>query len=200
MSEGRDRIIGWRSACLIRISLCAVTGRLEELGCVIREALARGVSFAAIREALLETYLFAGYPKAINALSALKEATEGTEQAAAVVQGEETALSEDPDELEKRGLGLMELIYGKSLPSLLSNMRELDPDLARWIVQEGYGKVLSRPGLDVKTRELCVIAILKVMDTLPQLEAHVKGAMNAGAGKDEIDTALALAELMRAPR
>ena len=193
MGEYRDGVLEPRLIHLIQISLCAATGSLEDLGAAIREALSEKVRQSEIREAILETYLFAGYPRAINALAALQKESEGMDSDTATASSEEASLSEDPESLEERGLRLMDLIYGRSLPSLLSNMKALDPDLARWIVREGYGKVLARPGLDVKARELCVVAILRVMDSVPQLEAHMKGAMNAGAGREEIDGALALA-------
>jgi 4-carboxymuconolactone decarboxylase len=197
MREESRRDLEPRILHLIRISLCAAAGRLEELEGALRGSLSAGVSLTEIREAILETYLFAGYPKAINALGTLREVTGGGGAEADLRAEGSDDDAESPATLEQRGLRLMDLVYGKSLAALLSNMRALDPDLARWIVREGYGKVLARPGLDMKTRELCVISILKITDALPQLDAHVKGAMNAGAEQEEIDLALALAEKMR---
>jgi len=176
---------------LVRISLLGATGKLEELGKALNDASDDGVKLEEIKEALLETYLFAGYPRAINALRTLRD-TLGVRDPDE--PNPSAGTDEDPAELEQKGLELMELIYGKSLPSLLSNMKEIHSDLARWMVMEGYGKVLTRPGLSVKTRELCVVAILKAMDCKPQLEAHLKGALNAGANEGELSHALELAD------
>jgi len=176
---------------LVRISLLGATGKLRELGEALKEASNDGVTPDTMKEALLETYLFVGYPRAINALRTLRD-TLGFGNPEALDGLSSTDL--DPDELERKGLELMELIYGRSLPSLLSNMKEIHADLARWMVIEGYGKVLSRPGLSVKTRELCVVAILRAMDCTPQLEAHMKGAVNAGADEGEISHTLELAD------
>jgi 4-carboxymuconolactone decarboxylase len=180
---------------LVRISLLGATGRLGELGKALEEASSDGVTSEEIKEALLEIYLFAGYPRAINALRTMHDTLgiEGSETEE-VEGGDES--EEDPVELERKGLELMELIYGRSLPSLLSNMKVLHADLARWMVREGYGKVLTRPGLSVKTRELCVVAILRALDCVPQLEAHMKGAVNAGARVEEIREALDLADAL----
>lgn len=61
------------------------------------------------------------------------------------------------------------------------------------MVVEGYGKVLGRPGLSLAVRELCVVALLVHQDAGPQLYAHLRGALNAGASELEVESALALA-------
>jgi 4-carboxymuconolactone decarboxylase len=58
---------------------------------------------------------------------------------------------------------------------------------------EGYGKVLGRPGLELATRELCILALLVVLGAPRQLYSHIRGAQNAGASSQEIQEALDLA-------
>jgi 4-carboxymuconolactone decarboxylase len=58
------------------------------------------------------------------------------------------------------------------------------------MIVEGYGKVLSRPELDVCTRELVNVAVLTVMGRPRQLYSHLRGALNTGAGETEITDAL----------
>jgi 4-carboxymuconolactone decarboxylase len=71
------------------------------------------------------------------------------------------------------------------------NIRELHPALDAWMIVEGYGKVLSRPGLDLKRRELCVVAACAVLEQDRQLHSHLHGALNAGATTAEVDETLA---------
>ena len=49
------------------------------------------------------------------------------------------------------------------------------------MVQEGYGKVLGRSGLSLVERELCIVALLAVLDVPKQLYSHLRGALNVGA-------------------
>jgi alkylhydroperoxidase/carboxymuconolactone decarboxylase family protein YurZ len=44
-------------------------------------------------------------------------------------------------------------------------------------VDHGYGRVMSRPGLDLPLRELCVVAVLSGQHVEPQLESHLRGAL-----------------------
>ncbi len=62
------------------------------------------------------------------------------------------------------------------------------------MVVEGYGKVLGRPGLTLVIRELCIIATLAVTGASKQLYSHLRGALNVGALRADVDMALAEAE------
>ena len=55
------------------------------------------------------------------------------------------------------------------------------------MVTEGYGKVLGRAGLDLATRELCIVALLAPQDAGPQLYSHLRGALNVGAAPEDVD-------------
>ena len=91
-------------------------------------------------------------------------------------------------------------VYGPFYDRLRPNIAALHPALDAWMIVEGYGKVLSRPGLDLKRRELCVVAACAVMDQERQLHSHLHGALNAGATATEVDETLAAVDDMLEPR
>ena len=61
------------------------------------------------------------------------------------------------------------------------------------MVDQGYGTVLGRSGLGLVDRELCIAALLAVLDAPRQLLAHLRGALNVGADPLEVARALELA-------
>jgi 4-carboxymuconolactone decarboxylase len=63
----------------------------------------------------------------------------------------------------------------------------LHPALDEWMVVEGYGKVLSRPGLDLPRRELCIVAACAAAEQDRQLQSHLHGALNVGIAPRVID-------------
>ncbi|WP_153730674.1 carboxymuconolactone decarboxylase family protein [Sporosarcina obsidiansis] len=65
-------------------------------------------------------------------------------------------------------------------------LKELAPDLRKYIVEFGYGEIYSRPGLDSKQRQLVTIASLVTQGTIPQIETHVKRGLTVGLTKTEI--------------
>jgi 4-carboxymuconolactone decarboxylase len=75
---------------------------------------------------------------------------------------------------------------------LRQNINALHPRLDEWMIAEGYGKVLSRPALDLGRRELCIVAACAATGQDRQLQSHLHGARNAGVSDGVIAESLAL--------
>jgi 4-carboxymuconolactone decarboxylase len=163
----------------VRIS-CAVCVRSEfVLERELISALNHKIEPAIIREVILQTYLFAGFASTINAMIVFNR----------LVAGNKDYLREDEGSLElwrTRGIELCKRVYGNQFQKMVENMNQLHPDLAEWMIVEGYGKVLSRPFLTPVVRELLIIAMTAVLNVERQFHSHVRGALNVGASSDEI--------------
>src|SRR5262249_55623454 len=75
-------------------------------------------------------------------------------------------------------------------------LRRIDraaPGFAAWILEDAYGRVLSREGLATRERELLSIVALAALDCPAQLKSHVRGALRLGAALDEVNAAVAIA-------
>jgi 4-carboxymuconolactone decarboxylase len=69
---------------------------------------------------------------------------------------------------------------------MIARMAGFHPSLAGWILEDGYGKVLSRPILSIRERELIIVALLSALKLPMQLESHVRGARRVGATEGEV--------------
>jgi 4-carboxymuconolactone decarboxylase len=86
-----------------------------------------------------------------------------------------------------RGLARLAEIDGDAGQRVIDGLADLAPDLGRYIIEFGFGDVYSRPGLDLKTRELATVAALVAMgNARPQLDVHLKAALNVGASRQEL--------------
>ena len=71
--------------------------------------------------------------------------------------------------------------------AVLDSLADIAPALGDFIVEFGYGDVISRPQLDVKVRELSTVAALAALgNAQPQLKVHIHGALNVGASREEV--------------
>jgi 4-carboxymuconolactone decarboxylase len=162
---------------LIRLAVAVARGREEEIAARSREAAAVEVPSVWVDELLLLSMLMAGWPRALGAAAVWRRET-GMRAPAA-----DASMTETLDDWRVRGEALCRVVYGANYERLRENVRGLHPALDVWMVRDGYGMVLSRPGLDLVRRELCVIAETAVLEAGPQMLSHLKGAINAGASK-----------------
>ena len=69
----------------------------------------------------------------------------------------------------------------------MPRLKKISPALADAIVEFAFGDIHSRPGLDLKTRELVIISALAARDGLEtELAGHIRAALCAGCTKEEI--------------
>lgn len=188
-------------------ALDAHTHRLVRLAALIgagseqamRQALHEALTIPAewVEEVILQSYLFAGFPRTLNAAREWRR-----------ISGR-AAVATDPDadatadamaqRWRARGEVTCATVYGAMYPALRTNIARLHPALDHWMVTDGYGKVLSRPALDLVRRELCIVATCALAEQDRQLHSHLHGALNAGATAAQVSGTLdALHDLLDA--
>jgi 4-carboxymuconolactone decarboxylase len=64
--------------------------------------------------------------------------------------------------------------------------KKFDKELARELSMFYVGKLYSREVIPQKTRELCAVASLTVLNRHEELKAHIHAAMNVGASTTEV--------------
>ena len=93
----------------------------------------------------------------------------------------------DEDERYDRGWERLRELAGEQGERVIEGVRDVAPDLARYVVEFGYGDVYSRDGLDDRTQQLTAIAALAALGGAePQLEYHIGIALNVGVEPGEI--------------
>ncbi len=87
----------------------------------------------------------------------------------------------------ERGLALLKKTQGENADKVLKSLETIAPDLGRYAAEFAFGDVLSRPGLDIKTREMLSVAALTTLGCAgPQLRAHIGAALRVGCTQEEI--------------
>ena len=91
------------------------------------------------------------------------------------------------NERYQRGWAKLKEVDGQAGENVIDGLRDIAPDFARLLIEFPFGDIYSRPGLDLKTRELIVVAALTAMgNAAPQLKVHLHGARNVGCSEQEI--------------
>ena len=165
---------------LVRLAAVLTSGSEADVRVHLQEA-SESTPATWIEELLLQTYLFAGFPRALNGMREWrrlhkKPAAPGT--------------SVSPAAVRAAGEAACAAVYGDMYDRLRVNIRALHPLLDEWMILEGYGKVLSRPELDLQRRELCIVAACAAAGQDRQLQSHLHGALNTGVAPETIADAI----------
>src|SRR5437588_4657450 len=177
------------TAALVRLAAAVAGGDVPELHQRLAAAQGAGVPPLWIDELLLQSMLVVGYPLALVAFGVWREVG-----GAADARGHaaEPLAHQDWQSWADRGAAVCRDVYGRAYHKLLVNLRELHPALEDLVLVDAYGKVIGRPGLDLKRRELATVAAIAVLGAAQQLHSHLRGALNTGASPEEVDAVLEL--------
>ena len=166
---------------LVRLAAIIACGDELRVRAALVEAV-DGVSGSWIEELILQSYLFCGFPRSLNAMREWRRLT-GQHELPPIEE-------QDQDEWRRRGEATCARVYGQMYDRLRVNIRALHPELDDWMIVEGYGKVLSRPALDLPRRELCIVAACAASAQARQLHSHLHGAINVGAAPEVVTEAI----------
>jgi 4-carboxymuconolactone decarboxylase len=167
---------------LIDVSASLASRREPALERALRLA-ERFATVEAVDEVLLQAHLFVGFPLVLEALILWRR----------ILPSHPVRSAETAEEWVPRGEAVCRTVYASNYEKLRANVTALHPDFDEWMVTGGYGRVIGRTGLDLATRELCIVALLAVWDAPRQLHSHLRGALHAGATESEVSATLEIA-------
>ncbi len=171
---------------LVELVSCVTRGDWQGLRELRRNA-PPGEPAVRWREALLQSHLFLGFPRIVEAFEVLT--LDGTLHAPTPEEHE----SGDQD-FQAKGAPIFDAIYQDLAPVVRRRLAQHHADFAHWIAEHAYGRVLARPGLAPALRELLAIVCLLHSNLERQLASHTRGAIHLGATREQV---LAVFELTK---
>lgn len=162
-----------------KVVVAMATRKPELLALAISSCRKADISAEVLHEAIVQSYLFLGYPAA---LEALKIAAKDYDYLWRIPHND---VAESKAVLGHR---VSQQVYGNALPKLLDNVGSLSPVLSRQMMEEGYGTVLCRSELSLGVREILIAVVLAETSYLTQLYSHVRGALRNGVTTLELNT------------
>ncbi|WP_312923191.1 carboxymuconolactone decarboxylase family protein [Empedobacter brevis] len=87
----------------------------------------------------------------------------------------------------ERGWEKLKEIDGEAGEKVIKSLKDISPDLGKFIIEYAFGDIYTRDGLDLKSKEIAVVAALTAMgNAQPQLKVHINGALNTGSSINEL--------------
>ncbi|BFZ64391.1 hypothetical protein YB2330_005534 [Saitoella coloradoensis] len=190
-SISNDRT-SWYLVSAVTFSICNYPEEVANLFRFILDDESEDAGLAAkkISEGLLKAGLTGGLPKAINALTELGKIVPPEMRQTTPYR----LLDISEAERQTRGEEYFKKTYGKISERVLDNLHSAYPDLAYTAVKHIYSPVLSYTDvISAKETSYVLISSLIPQDVNPQLKGHLRGGLNQGATREEIDAVRSIA-------
>lgn len=93
----------------------------------------------------------------------------------------------DTNDRYARGARALAEIDGHAGQRVIDSLADIAPDFARYLIEFPFGDIYTRPGLDLRAREIATIAALTALGTATaQLKVHIGAGLNVGLSREEI--------------
>ncbi|MGM9484867.1 carboxymuconolactone decarboxylase family protein [Roseateles sp. NT4] len=185
---------------LVTVSALSALGGLEpQLRFHAAGALNVGCTPRQLVELMIHLVIYAGFPAALNGTAVLRQVFEERG-----VQPETSVSSPagGSGSSYDAGLDALKSIDGEVGERVIASLKDIAPDLGRFIVDFAFGQIYTRAGLDLQQRELVTVAALAAMGSAsPQFKVHAQGFLNVGGTQEQlIEVAIHLCAYAGFPR
>ena len=87
----------------------------------------------------------------------------------------------------EKGQAIRRKVLGNSYVDSVSESRNpFAMELQKYVAENCWGGIWTRPGLDLKTRSFLNLAMLSALVRPHELKIHIRGALNNGITREEI--------------
>ena len=171
-----------QAALMSAIACNEARGDQSSLAVAIDRGLDAGLTVSQIKEALSHLYAYTGFPRSLNALGTLQRVLEQrTAAGKATEEGiEASPLPTDFDAL-KQGTEVQTRLSGRAFNY------DFCPAEDYYLKAHLFGDIFARDNLTHADRELVTVSALSGLENvMPQLQAHVRGALNMGVSEEQL--------------
>lgn len=156
---------------------------LPQLMAHIGASLNIGITPIEVRESIYLCAPFIGFPKTLNALAT---ANEVFKEQGIVLPLEKQGMVNEQNRGTK-GAEIQQPLYGDAIKKALKDLPDgLGDDVARFLTEYGFGDIYTRGGLDLKTKELLVYAVITTLEADSQLRSHTLSNIKLGNDKSTL--------------
>ena len=148
----------------------------------IDDGLDAGLTVSQVKEALSQLYAYTGFPRSLNALGTLQKVLEQRKaDGKTTIEGEETSPLPAGYDALKQGTKVQTKLSGRPFDY------DFCPAEDYYLKAHLFGDIFARDVLTHADRELITVSALSGLENvMPQLQAHVRGALNMGVSEEQL--------------
>lgn len=172
------------------ISIAALTakGDLVNLKMALNNGLEVGLTVNEIKEILVHTYAYCGFPRSIRGLQTFMEVVnERKAKGITDKMGREASIIKADDNKYERGKKVLEELTKTPAPEKLVGYAAFAPIIDAFLKEHLFSDIFERDILTYAQRELVTLSVISAIgDAEPMLKSHIAIALNVGFSPKQI--------------
>ena len=174
---------------IISIAVLTAKGDLENLKSALKEGLEAGLTVNEIKEILVHTYAYCGFPRSIRGLQTFMEVVnERKAKGITDKMGKEASLIKADDNKYGRGKKVLEELTKTPSPEKLVGYAAFAPVIDTFLKEHLFADIFERDILTYAQRELVTLSVISAIgDAEPMLKGHLAIALNVGFSPKQLN-------------
>ena len=173
---------------IITIASLTAKGDLVILKSELNKGLEAGLTVNEVKEVLVHTYAYCGFPRSIRGLQTFMEVlNERKVKGIMDVSGNEASPIKEDGNKYQRGKTILEQLTKTQQPNTLTGYSAFAPVIDTFLKEHLFSDIFERDVLTYAQRELVTISVISsIGDAEPMLKGHLSISLNVGISPEQL--------------
>ena len=186
--ETTDKKLSAKEKSIITIASQTAKGDLVDLKSALNTGLEAGLTVNEVKEVLVHTYAYCGFPRSIRGLQTCMEVL-NERKAKGIIEtigNEASTIKVDGNKYE-RGKTILEQLAKTPQSNSLSEYSAFAPVIDTFLKEHLFADIFERDVLTYAQRELVTISVISTIgDAEPMLKGHLAICLNVGLSPEQL--------------
>jgi 4-carboxymuconolactone decarboxylase len=183
-----ENVLNPKEQSIISISALTAKGDLNKLKTALNTGLEAGLTVNEIKEALVHTYAYCGFPRSIRGLQTFMEVLD--ERKAKGINdnvGKEASKIDETGSKYERGKKILGELTKTPQPETLTGYSAFAPTIDTFLKEHLFADIFERDVLTYAQRELVTISVIATIGKAePMLRSHLAICLNVGLTPEQL--------------
>jgi 4-carboxymuconolactone decarboxylase len=186
--ETIDKNLSAKEKSIITIASLTAKGDLVQLKSELKKGLEAGLTVNEIKEVLLHTYAYCGFPRSIRGLQTFMEVLNERKAKGIIDEpGKEASPIKEDGNKYLRGKTILEELTRTPQPTTLLGYSAFAPVIDTFLKEHLFAAIFERDVLTYTQRELVTISVISAIgEAEPMLKSHLLIAINVGVSAEQL--------------
>ncbi len=187
-NETENKLLSSRDKSTIAIAVLTAKGDLVQLKLKLIGGLEAGLTINEIKEIVVHTYAYCGFPRSIRGLQTFMEVLEERKSKGIIDQlGNEATKVINEEDKYSRGKSILQKLTNATIPNTLSGYAAFAPIIDIFLKEHLFADIFERDVLSFIQREWVTISVISTIgEAEPMLKSHLLICLNLGVVPEQL--------------